>query len=545
MLSSLSIAKKLSILVVFPIMILLGVLSINYWVSVQKDQLFHRLYNDHLAVLSDVLRVQSILMNEGLSHLNQYRTGWMGAEQAKTTVTELMENAQSHWSRFQQIRPGEGDSEPDSLVAELDYLFEKSVRQYQEWIEYAGTDALTIRILNESTVNAEKARNIGLFNERIDLYVQEQIQAAGDVRVQAETLTDQLVWGYLLGALLVSLILGGIGVMIQHSIAAPIRRLRDVLVNVETQSDLSLQADEKGRDEVAAAASALNKMLRHFRELIQEIVQDTQALEKQANAAQQVSNQVAEGVDSQSQQASALASAIEQMASAIEQVNTNTRRAVDVAVNAQEISGQGNRISKSSMSKVIELEQHLQQTQLVIKLLNEGSKEIADVLTVIKNISEQTNLLALNAAIEAARAGEAGRGFSVVADEVRTLSLNTQRATESINQIIEKLQTQSLKATEVMNIACQQAIHSVDDARKADELFSDISSAVTEIVSLNHNIALATQEQTGVTDHLGQSMHLLNQDIEQISRTANLSESASESLNRLAAKLSQGCARFQ
>ncbi|WP_417578946.1 methyl-accepting chemotaxis protein [Nitrincola sp.] len=545
MLSRLTIAKKLLLLVLVPQAALILVLLASHFSSVEKDRLFLTLYDEHLAVLSDVLRVQRLVQTEGMAQLSQYRTGWDSMANTQTAIHELLKTAEQHWSVFQQLRPEQLDQDENEILDTLDAGFIKVTAQYRAWVEPVGSDALAIRILNESTISAEVSQTIEPFSQMVDRFVQQQIETADSVRVTAQRLTEQLVWTYLLGGGVICILLFALGLQVQRSILGPVSRLRDLLVDIESDSDLSRVANEQGKDEVAAAARALNKMLFHFKGLVHEISDNTEQLRVQADRTLDISQQVTQGVESQSQQAVSLASAVEQMSTAIEQVNQNTVNAVTLAEAAQRVTVQGREISTQSMATVEHLEQHLSHTQTVIQELHDGSREIAQVLAVIRGISEQTNLLALNAAIEAARAGEAGRGFSVVADEVRTLSFNTQRATESINGIIETLQLRAEQASGVMKTAYNQASHSVNQVREADQLFGQISNSVSEIVTLNNSIATASQEQINVTQHLSSAMQQLNQDIDGLNRTAANSADASQALHLLAGVLSDGCQKFK
>jgi len=173
----------------------------------------------------------------------------------------------------------------------------------------------------------------------------------------------------------------------------------------------------------------------------------------------------------------------------------------------------------------------------VVMQLQHESGQISSVLEVIRKISEQTNLLALNAAIEAARAGEAGRGFSVVADEVRTLSANTKQATESIHNMISKLQQQAADAVDAMQQAHSKAEGNVQLAQDTGERFADLASAVERLASANRTISSATDQQQLVAADIASSIHLLNDDISQLSGGAARATTASERLNQLAIQL--------
>ncbi|MEN3157533.1 methyl-accepting chemotaxis protein [Alkalimonas sp. NCh-2] len=170
---------------------------------------------------------------------------------------------------------------------------------------------------------------------------------------------------------------------------------------------------------------------------------------------------------------------------------------------------------------------------------------MSKVLDVIRKISEQTNLLALNAAIEAARAGEAGRGFSVVADEVRTLSANTHQATESIRSMIEQLQQQASTAAEAMATARQQTELSVSLAERSEQHFEDIRQAITGMMAVTQQIFTATDEQQQVASSTAENIHQLNHEIAQLSTAASDAASASNELNQQSEQLAAGWQQFK
>lgn len=197
------------------------------------------------------------------------------------------------------------------------------------------------------------------------------------------------------------------------------------------------------------------------------------------------------------------------------------------------------------MQAIEQLSARVQQGAGVIDRLHAKSEEIGSVLTVIQNIAAQTNLLALNAAIEAARAGEAGRGFAVVADEVRSLASNTQQATESIHGMIAALQEGARQAVEAMRQSCAQADESVGHARRSGEVLQHIAAAVDCIADGSVQISTATEEQTAVACDISLNITGLNDSIQEVVSAAQQNSVASRELAQLANGLQQQAIRFR
>lgn len=534
MLSKLKISSRVLILGVLPLLMLLLVLAGAFWSAQQKDKLFNQLYDDHLAILSDVMAVQQILQQTALQDIRKYRTGWASAEATEQVIKQHMAQAQQHWQGFVQSRPMQDDSE---FYTELDQAFAKAVQHYGEWISYAGSDALLVRILNESTVNSEIELRITGFTQLTEAFIQQQLSAAVTVRDRAQHFTGQLVRAYLLGGLALVLMVSALIWAIQRSVCRPLLALRDLLMQVVTRSDLSLRANDKGNDELAQAAGALNQMMQHFEQLVAKLGHSAVALNQQAGQVYDISTEVNQSAAVQARQAQQLAAAAEQMSSSVQQVAQNAGVAAQAAVNAEQLCQSGHIAADKSAAGITALATQLQHSVEVVSSLQQGSGQISGVLEVIGKISEQTNLLALNAAIEAARAGEAGRGFSVVADEVRTLSANTKQATESINGMISKLQQQASDAVQVMQQAYTQANTNVQLAQDTGSRFNQLASAVEHISSANAQIHTATAQQQVVSQNIAATIHQLNDEVSQLSNEASRSASASEQLTQLAAQL--------
>ena len=535
MLSKLKISSRVLLLGVLPLLLLLLVLLAAFWSAQQKDKLFNQLYDNHLAILSDVMAVQQMLQQTALQDIRKYRTGWASADATEKTIKQHLEVAQQHWQAFVQSRPAQQDAE---FYTELDNNFAKAIKHYQEWISYAGSDALLVRILNESTVNNEIELRITAFTKLAEAFIQQQIAAAATVRDSAERFTTQLIQAYIAGAGLLLLLIGGLIWAVQRSVCRPLWALRDMLNLVQQSSDLTLRANDHSADEVADAARALNQMIDHFEQLVVKLGHSSTVLGEQAALVFQSSDNVSQSAVRQAGQASQLATAVEQMSVSVQDVAVNAKGAAAAAQQAQSLCAAGQGVATASAAGITELARQLDHSAQVVRKLQQESGQISGVVDVIRKISEQTNLLALNAAIEAARAGEAGRGFSVVADEVRTLSANTQQATESINSMVSQLQQQAASAVEAMQQAYKDADSNVQLAQDAGARFTELAGAVEKITDANLTICSATEQQQVVSAEIAQNIHLLNGDITQLSDSAGRAAQASEQLNGLATQLS-------
>ena len=541
MLSTLKISSRLLVLGVIPLLLVALVLVGAFFSVQQKDKLFNKLYSEHLAILSDVMAVQQILQQSALQDIRKYRTGWASAEATEQAIKTQLDQASAQWQSFVQSRPKMADAEH---YAELDQAFEKAIKHYQEWISYAGSDALLVRILNESTVNNEIELRITSFAKLAEAFIQQQLSAGAAVRDEAANFTSQLVQAYVAAGVVLVLLISVLVWRVQRSVCRPLWALRDMLKQVQQSSNLSLRANDKGTDEIAQAAQALNHMISHFEQLVARLADSATSLSAQAGTVFQSSEDVSQGAGRQAEQAGQLATAVEQMTAAVQQVAANAKDAAQAADHAEQLCNAGSTVAADSAKGITALAQQLENSAAVVKQLQQDSGQISSVLDVIRKISEQTNLLALNAAIEAARAGEAGRGFSVVADEVRTLSADTQQATASIHNMISQLQQQASSAVNVMQQAHEQAEGNVQLAQDAGRRFAELAGAVESIALTTGSISAATQQQQSVATDIAGSIHLLNDDISQLNESAAMATHASEQLSQLATQLNEDWQQF-
>ncbi|NOY62427.1 MAG: methyl-accepting chemotaxis protein [Gammaproteobacteria bacterium] len=346
--------------------------------------------------------------------------------------------------------------------------------------------------------------------------------------------------------LLLAILLGcGAAWLGARAIVPPITKLCATIEAIEQQSDLTLRSDISSKDEIGKIASSLNAMLEKFDHIIVDVAGSTTQIASAAEEMSTVTEQTNDGMNNQRQQTEQVATAINEMAATVQEVAKHANGAEVSANEADREAKQGSVVVSDTIKAISELSSEIEKATEVIQNLEKESDSIGTVLDVIKGIAEQTNLLALNAAIEAARAGEQGRGFAVVADEVRSLASRTQESTEEIQAMIERLQGGAQQAVKAMEGSRDKAHSSVDQAVKAGDSLHAITSAIATIADMNANIASASEQQGAVAEEINQNIVTISEVADQTANGAQQTASSSTELAGLANNLQQLVGQFK
>jgi len=321
-------------------------------------------------------------------------------------------------------------------------------------------------------------------------------------------------------------------------------RLSAVMSRVAA-GDLTETPRVEGLVEIRRLSRALGEMVRGPREQVVQIQGHAAELSSAAEELSLVTGQTREGVSRQREETDQVAAAMNQMSSTVTEVAGHASGAAEAARDADGKSHEGREVVARTIERIDALAGEIERAAGVIHELESESENITRVMDVIRGIAEQTNLLALNAAIEAARAGEQGRGFAVVADEVRTLASRTQESTQEIQQMIERLQSGAGSAVKVMVSAREQARETVDQAGSAGEALSAIAGATASILEMNTQIAAASEEQAKVAEEINRSISRITEVADQAMAGTEQTAQASESLARLASGLQTVVSRFR
>lgn len=323
-----------------------------------------------------------------------------------------------------------------------------------------------------------------------------------------------------------------------------LRQLSDA-ANAISSGDVRRRCEIESRDLIGEIAGSFNRMGERLREVIGQILNSTAQLASASEQMSMIIERSGEGLKRQQHETDQVATAINEMSATAQEVARNAAQAAQAAQHADAETNSGKLVATEAIGGIDALASAVGEASSVIHKLEAESGHIGVVLDVIRGIAEQTNLLALNAAIEAARAGEQGRGFAVVADEVRTLASRTQKSTQEIQEMIERLQAGAGAAVQVMDQAGGMAKAGQDHVEKAAESLAAIASSVATINDMNTQIASAAEEQSAVTEEIHRNVVAISQVSTETSDGARQTATASQQLARLAAELQELVAHFR
>ena len=355
--------------------------------------------------------------------------------------------------------------------------------------------------------------------------------------------TKAFVYIMLVVGLVIGLILAwAVSFMVTCPLINAVNAMKEVS---EGEGDLTLRLEVSGTDEIGQLASSFNGFISRMQLVIREVTASTSQLSAAAEEMSMITSETRNGVQRQQSETALVATAINEMSSTVHEVANNAESAASGASQADNQAEQGKQVVSSTVKSIGTLATEVEKASSVIAQLEKDSESIGSVLEVIRGIAEQTNLLALNAAIEAARAGEQGRGFAVVADEVRSLASRTQESTQEIQEMIERLQKGSRDAVVAMEAGQTQAQQTVEQASQAETALTEISSAVAQINEMNAHIAEASRQQGEVVEEINKNIVNITQVADDSATGADQLSTASHEMANLAVNLESQVSQFK
>lgn len=540
MLAQLTVRARLLLLAVVPLLVLIVVIGMALSNASKLNQSFDELFVDRMQPISQLKVVSDAYAVAMVDALHKYRAGVFDEAQLRKAFSDARSRGDKAWAEYIATRLTVDESSRVERAKPHLLRVQQLADQYLVQLDNGQLLAAEAGPFNRTlydTFDPLGGELEGLIS--LQLNEGERLNVETTEQYQAIRSTFIVIGGVALLLVLVA------ALMISLSIIRPLASLRNLISKVQQSSDLTLRADVSGRDEVSDTARAFNTMLEHQQALIRHLADTAIQLAAASEEMSAISAQVSQAATAQGDQTSMVATAVHQMSVAVQEVAGNAQATASNAADANKEARQGSELVQSNLTAIQGLSTSVEKAGEVIDTLHTQSDEISKVLGVIQSIAEQTNLLALNAAIEAARAGEAGRGFAVVADEVRSLASNTQKATESIRGMIDALQGGARSAVSAMQLSREQAQSSVSHAREAGEVLNHIAHAIEGIADGNVQISAATEEQTAVANEISQNISSLNDSIGEVVNGAEQSSIASRDLAQLASGLQQQIQRFR
>lgn len=444
---------------------------------------------------------------------------------------QSLQRLESRFNALQDINAKLQPRVPEQTAAMLKDAM-VALESYMEVLRHSHVLS-TAQLEAEHAMNAVYANLRTNIDELLEIQTNFRAKVANSSKITSVTLS------------LIAIVLAVlIGFTIVKQITSPLNQAVRIAQAIGNR-DMTGTAIEPRGDEFGTLLKALEQTRANLSEALGEVGGITTQLAAAAEELSVVTNQTSAGVNNQRIETEQVATAMNEMSATVQEVAQNAEEAAAAAQKADTQAKTGNKALQVALADINQLSEDVNHSAEAIQRLNKDSSSIGTVLTVINSIAEQTNLLALNAAIEAARAGEAGRGFAVVADEVRNLAHRTQESIGQIEQLIVNLQHGSQNAVEMMDNSRTMAHLTLEHAQQASDELAAIMRTVSEIQAMNIQIATAAEEQSAVAEEINASVVNVNNIADQSAAAVEETSASSAELARLGQSLQSLVARFK
>jgi len=458
-------------------------------------------------------------------------------EQQRKRIDDDLARLKDLSRRFQREENKQQISNIADRQAELNALMNKIL------VEAGGSEAErqhAIQLLKSQAV--PKANAIRDLGKDFAKSFEEQAQADNAAVEDSER---SIVWALGLGLLIAVALGAAVGWKITHHLVNPLRSAGARMSAIASGDLAGSELFCDSRDEVQDLTSAINQMQGGLREILQKVASSAEHMASASEEIAATTASMAMGSASQKDQVHQIATAMQEMSATVHEVSENSAKAAGSARQAADTACQGGTIVEDTITRMRSIAEAVRETAHKVQDLGKRSDQIGRIVSVIDDIADQTNLLALNAAIEAARAGEQGRGFAVVADEVRKLAERTTQATREIAQMIEMVQSETRSAVGQMQAGTQQVEQGVEATGRAGESLRRIIEQAEHVGNVISQIAMAASQQSSATDQVNTSMDQINSLVAESAEGARQSAQSCEQLSALALELQNIVSRFK
>ncbi len=542
----LNVGQRLILILGLPltVLVLTIMLSINLFSQINEG--VERIYDDRVTPMVQLKKINDAY-NQVINAINKADNGLILPNEAYAAIETARRVIRENWSLYRDHPLTDQEA---TLADQAESLFQDAdvgVEEAAQVLKEMGVE-LTFDEDGDTPIadyNGDLYEQIEPVSTKIAELISYQLRIAGEERTSADAIYNKSRNGFMVLALVTVSVLIAAGIWVARSISIPLAQLRHTIEAAEKNRDLTVRVDVHADDEIGQVAKAYERMMIRFDEIMGNIHQLSSQLSENATTLSSNTVSTREDIDVQSRETDQVATASTEMSHAIEEVSRHALQAADSAKEANIQTSEGAHIINETISSVNRLAERMHGASEVINRVESDSTAIGTVLDVIRGIAEQTNLLALNAAIEAARAGEQGRGFAVVADEVRSLAQRTQESTEEIQQMIERLQSGTQEAVSTMESSSAEMESSIVEAGKAGEALHAISEAVEKISDMNSQIATATEQQMAVSQEISRNVVSISDICKRSAESVQQVDDASSQVEEVASTLNGIVSEFK
>jgi len=537
MLNNLKIGTKLYALIGFMALlsIIIGILGLHS--AKLSDDGLDTVYKDRVVPLKDLKVIADMYAINIVDTAHKVRNGNLKWDEGRKNVDEAAKTIAEKWRAYLATTLV---SEEKKLVEEVKPLMkaaDTAVTTLSEILKKEDRDALAKFTITELYPVMDPVS--GKFSDLVDVQLKvakEEYDKSARTYEQSKTISEAaIIFGVLLA--------GGFGFLIVRSITTPLAT-GVMVANKLAHGDLTVEVVVSGNDETAQLMTALKSMTEKLCTIINQISSTSTQVAAASNQLHSTAEHIATGAEEVAAQAGAVATAGEEMSATSGDIAHNCQMAADGAQRALQTASNGAAVVERTVIVMGQISEKVQESAKTVESLGARSDQIGAIIGTIEDIADQTNLLALNAAIEAARAGEQGRGFAVVADEVRALAERTTRATKEIGEMIKSIQKETKGAVAAMELGVEQVEAGTVEAARSGEALRDILEQVNDVAMQVNQIATAAEEQTATTREISSNMQQITEVVHQTSQGAHESATAAAQLNGNAEELQRLVRQF-
>ena len=437
-----------------------------------------------------------------------------------------------------------GNEKEKELLAEQEALSKQYMdltEQVVQDLNVEGADRPAVINRAVATITPTGVKLVAAMGKHVQLY--DDLSREGVERSTQGY--NQAVWAVTLCTLLSVCVLVFWGWGVYRRVVRPLTTMRNIVAQVEADSDFRVNAKVEGNDEVAQVLTAFNSMLAKLRASFGNIQAASTRMASISAEVNKTSHEIAQNSQAQSDASSSMASAIEELTVSISMVASQAEGASQNTLASRDKADQGAEVIFATVSGIQTISTSVREASARIDALRNDSESISSVANIIKEIADQTNLLALNAAIEAARAGEQGRGFAVVADEVRKLAERTSKSTQEITTLLGQMQNSAKQAVDSMAAAVHEVDLGVENAQLAGKSINDIKDGSNTVVSAVEEISEAVREQSSASTSISQRIEQIAQMTERNTLAAESTAEAVQQLNSMSHEIAQSLSTYK